>query len=157
MSRALPAAPAGALLVLGLLSAACRGTERDNAEPSASRGDSTVATADSAATCPPSAEFKGSVNDHGAAAAAGATLSLEAGDSYFAPTCETRVPVGVVTLVVKNTGQLLLNISFPDQGIDESIARGETIRVKVKVGAQPLHFNCKYHWTAGMVGALLPK
>jgi plastocyanin len=97
------------------------------------------------------------MSDHGTAVAGGGTLSVEAGDSYFAPTCAMGVPAGTVTLVVRNTGRLLHNVSVPEQGIDQDIAHGEVVTVNVKMDGPPLRFRCKYHWTAGMVGALLPK
>ncbi len=106
--------------------------------------------------CPAAAGFTGNVSDHGVATARGAALSIDAGDSFFAPTCETGVPAGTVTLTVQNKGQALHNISVPDQGIDQDITAGQTVTVQVKVGSAPLHFFCKYHRTSGMVGALLP-
>lgn len=108
--------------------------------------------------CPPSAGLKaGSVADHGVATASGRTLALEAGDSYFAPTCQTGVPTGEVQIQVKNTGRLLHNISFEGSAIDRDVAPGETVTVKVSMGKAPRQFSCKYHRGAGMVGALLPR
>lgn len=124
----------------GLVVAACGGTK---GKPSP--------------TCPSSAAFQGGVNDHGAVPATRASDSLSAGDAFFAPTCVTRVAAGTVTLVLSNRGQVLHNISFPDQGIDQDVAPGETVAVQVKMGKEPLRFNCKYHRLSGMVGALLPK
>jgi plastocyanin len=106
--------------------------------------------------CPPSAGFNpGSVADHGVASARGTTIVLEAGDSYFEPTCETGVPTGELELRVKNTGRLLHNISFEDAGIDQDVAPGETVTLKVTMAKAPRQFSCKYHRGAGMVGALL--
>jgi plastocyanin len=111
----------------------------------------------SARQCPPSAGFKpGSVADHGLARAGGSTIAIEAGDSYFEPTCETGLPTGAVELRVKNTGRLLHNISFENGGVDQDIAPGEAVMVKVTMGKEPLQFSCKYHRGGGMVGALLP-
>jgi plastocyanin len=107
--------------------------------------------------CPPAAGFKdGTVADHGVAPASGRTIALEAGDSYFQPTCATAVPTGEVELRVRNTGRLLHNISFEDSAIDHDVAPGETVRVKVTMGKEPRQFSCKYHRGAGMMGALLP-
>jgi plastocyanin len=107
--------------------------------------------------CPPSAAFKpGTVADHGVATAGGRTIVLEAGDSYFEPTCQTGVPTGEVELRVKNTGRLLHNISFEDEGVDQDVAPGEMVIIKVTMGMLPRQFSCKYHRGAGMVGALLP-
>lgn len=61
-----------------------------------------------------------------------------------------------MTLRVSNTGALKHNVTITDQGIDVDVARGETVNVDVQVGSAPLVFICKYHRTAGMVGAVLP-
>jgi hypothetical protein len=114
-------------------------------------------TQHSLSQCPPSAGFKaGSVADHGVARAGGSIITLEAGDSYFEPTCETGVPTGEVQLQIKNTGRLLHNISFEDPAIDQDMAPGETVTVKVRIAKEPRPFSCKYHRGAGMLGALLP-
>jgi len=116
---------------------------------------STVAPFDTS-KCPASSGLTGNVNDHGSALVRGTTLTLAASDSYFAPTCEVGLSPGALTLVVKNTGLLLHNVSVPDQGIDQDVAGGETVTVQLKIDPAPLHFFCKYHRTSGMVGALLP-
>lgn len=156
MSRAPRSGTVCALGMLALVAAGCRGAERRSSAPGDRRADSTVAAA-APARCPPDAGLDSSVSDHGAAAAVGGAISVEAGDSYFAPTCETEVSAGTATLVVRNTGQLLHNVSVPEQGIDQDVAHGEVATVKVRMGGAPLRFRCKYHWAAGMVGALLPK
>lgn len=109
-------------------------------------------------SCPTSAGLtKGSVADHGSKIAAGKVLSIEAGDSYFEPTCQTGVLRGSVTLRVKNNGRVLHNISVAEQGIDQDIAPGESARVKLEIGKGSLRFLCKYHSAAGMVGALVSR
>lgn len=154
-------------LLTGLLAAAvvalaaCGGGSGRDAGSSArlaSPAPTAVATATvpSGQTCVSSGGFAGNVSDHGTAAASGSTLDIDAGDFFFAPTCETGVPSGAVTLVVKNVGGALHNVSIPNTGIDEDVAAGETISVNVEVGAAPIQYFCKYHRTSGMVGALLP-
>jgi plastocyanin len=133
----------GALLALAILAVACGAGS--NASPQAS-----------AQSCAELAGQSGRVNDHGSAAAAGAALDIQADDFYFAPTCQTGVPDGNVTLVLRNAGGVLHNVSIPDQGIDEDVGAGETIRVTVKVGSAAVQYFCKYHRTSGMVGALIP-
>jgi plastocyanin len=105
-----------------------------------------------AAGFPDSAE----VTDEGTEPASGSEVSVEAGDSFFGPTCTGGVAGGTVTLTVQNTGHSLHNVTIADQGIDEDVAPGETITVQVTVGSLPVRFECKYHRTSGMVGALLP-
>lgn len=111
-----------------------------------------------AAPCQEAAGFPADVrvNEEGTEQVTGATVSLEAGDSFFGPTCASGVPAGTVTLTVENTGRQLHNVTVADQGIDQDVAAGETITVQVEVGAAPQQFVCKYHRTSGMVGALLP-
>lgn len=118
-------------------------------------GGSAASPQSSAQSCADVAGLSGSVNDRGSAAAAGATLDIQAGDFFFAPTCETAVPAGTVTLVVKNVGSALHNVSIPSLGIDQDVPAGETIRLNVDAGSAPIQYFCKYHRTSGMVGALL--
>jgi plastocyanin len=113
-------------------------------------------TAGGSGRCPAGSGLRGSVNDHGAAAVAGPQLQVLAGDSFFAPTCQTGVRPGTVTLVVRNTGRMLHNISVPAQKLDKDVAPGQTITVKIKVAGKALPYFCKYHRTAGMFGSLLP-
>ncbi len=146
-----------------LFAAACGG---DSSTPSASPTitASPVATSVTpgasptgaiAGSCPSTIPLKGNVNDHGSVVASGSELSIEAGDFFFAPTCATEVSAGSVTLVVRNTGQALHNVSIPEQGIDQDVEAGKTIEVVLNV-AEPLVFVCKYHRTSGMVGGLVP-
>jgi plastocyanin len=145
-------------LVLGavaIVGGACSGGGNDNPVSGGSTPPSSTST--SAITgCQGIPGLSGSVADHGRAKATGAQLSLEAGDSFFAPTCLDDVAEGTVSLVVRNTGSALHNVSIPDQGIDSDVPAGETITVSVKVDRDPVAFFCKYHRTSGMVGALLP-
>lgn len=146
---------AGGAAFVSLLAAACGGSGNDAAGGTASGRTPTAAVSASAAQCPPSAGLGDNVKDHGSARASGAAVSLEAGDSFFAPTCETGVPAGKVTITLRNTGSALHNFSVPDQGIDTDVAAGKTITVEVDASAPALTFFCKYHRTSGMVGALL--
>jgi plastocyanin len=107
--------------------------------------------------CPPNATFAGTVSDHGAAPVKGTQATVDAGDFFFSPTCQTGAPLlGTITLVVHNVGQALHNVSVPDQRIDSEVTPGQTITVTVKASATPVTFFCKYHRTSGMLGAILP-
>jgi plastocyanin len=149
--------PGGRLLavaaLLALAASACGGGggSGQSTPPVAS-----ATTAGGAGRCPAGSGLRGSVNDHGAAAAAGPQLTILAGDSFFTPTCQTGVRAGTVTLVVHNSGRILHNLSVPAQKLDKDVAPGQTITVKVELGGKALPYFCKYHRTAGMVGALLP-
>jgi len=108
------------------------------------------------AKCPVGVPFDGTVDDHGALTLTGPSGAVEAGDAFFAPTCLTGAPSGTLTLTVKNTGKLLHNVSVPAQSIDVDVAAGQTITVKITVGAEPISYFCKYHRTSGMLGAIVP-
>lgn len=121
-------------------------------------GAAQPAAAPAAQPCREAAGFPDNVEvtDEGTEPASGPEVSVEAGDSFFGPTCTSGVAAGTVTLTVQNTGQALHNVSIADQGIDEDVEPGETITVQVTVGSSPVLYECKYHRTSGMVGALLP-
>jgi plastocyanin len=140
-----------AVAVTALVGAAC-GVSGGSSAPSGAAAPG----ARSAGACPPSADLPTPANDHGAAASTGPKVSIEAGDFFFAPTCITGLSSGTVTLAVHNSGQALHNVTITSLGIDEDVAAGQTITVKVTVGGSPLPFVCKYHRSSGMVGALLP-
>ncbi len=108
-------------------------------------------------TCPDLAGLTGVVNDHGGEVVAGATFEVLAGDSFFGPTCALEVPSGQVEVTFTNVGQILHNVSIPDQGIDVDMAPGETVTISVSVEDQPVGYFCKYHRTTGMVGVLMPQ
>ena len=116
-----------------------------------------VATAATAAVggCAPAAGLTGEVSDHGTVAATGDALTIEAGDFFFAPTCLTGVHPGTVSVTVRNSGRILHNISVPAQSIDADVEPGQSVTVQVKVGSTTVPLLCKYHRTAGMVGALV--
>jgi plastocyanin len=145
--------------LLTLAAGACSGGGDGGGQSDAPAGTQPSATtaAGGSGSCPAGSGLSGNIADHGAAAATGSTLQIEAGDSFFAPTCETGVPTGTVTLVVRNTGKQLHNVSVPGQSIDTDVAPGQTITVKLKQGGKALPYFCKYHRTSGMWGSLLPQ
>jgi plastocyanin len=152
---------AGGIVTVVLVASACSGGGDSKATPSLEAVNTTVAstavTAQGAATsCPANSGLTGNVKDRGAAAATGSTLTIEAGDFFFTPTCETSVQSGAVTMVVKNTGQALHNVSIAAQNIDMDVAPGETITVQLKLDKDAVPYLCKYHRTSGMVGSLIP-
>jgi hypothetical protein len=95
-------------------------------------------------------------NLHGAAAASGSQISIEASDFFFSPTCVTGLHSGTITLRVHNMGVVLHNVSISALHIDQDMSPGQTITVVVKMGSTPLVFFCKYHRASGMLGALIP-
>jgi plastocyanin len=151
--------PGGRLLVLAALltlaASACGGSGGSGNGPSKAPAASAT-TAGGSERCPAGSGLRGSVNDHGAATASGPRLQVQAGDSFFAPTCQTGVRPGTVTLVVRNGGRMLHNLSIPRQRVDRDVLPGQTITVQVKVAGAAVPYFCKYHRAAGMVGSLLP-
>jgi len=138
--------------VIALGGVACGGSGSGGSAPS----DTRASGARSGGACPASAGLPTPAKDHGAAAATGSNVSIEAGDSFFAPTCVTGVSSGTVTLTVRNSGQALHNVTIDSLGIDKDVPASQTITVTVRMESSPLTFFCKYHRTSGMVGALLP-
>jgi len=107
-------------------------------------------------TCPASSGLPAGTNMHGAAAASGSQISIEASDFFFSPTCVTGLHSGTITLRVHNGGVVLHNVSIPQLHIDQDMSPGQTITVVVQMGNTPLVFFCKYHRGSGMLGALIP-
>jgi plastocyanin len=140
------------LAALALAGVACGGSGANAIAPGSAKPSSTG----TAATCPTSAPLPSPANDHGAAPATGATMSIQANDFFFAPTCVTGVPGGAISLTVHNASQTLHNVTFQSLGIDRDVPPGQTVTVTVEVATTSLPFFCKYHRTSGMVGALLP-
>lgn len=122
---------------------------------SAATGQTPATTAPSG-HCPATSGLPANVSDHGAVSASGSTVTIEANDFFFTPTCVTGVPGGTVTLTVHNVGQTLHNVSIPSLNIDIDVSPGQTITFQVRMGNAPLVFFCKYHKGVGMYGALLP-
>ena len=140
----------------GLVTAACGGGGGAAPVPPTLETRTVIASpAGATAKCPASAGLPNGAKDHGSVKAAGSSVSLEAEDSFFAPTCATQVPPGKLTVVTKNTGSALHNFSIPDQGIDVDVQAGKSITVDVDMSLPSLVFFCKYHRTSGMGGALL--
>lgn len=142
---------AGLVGGLGFLVAGCGGGSSSTAT-----GAPSATAAARSVSCSSLAGFTGPVSDHGSASVTSATLSVTADDFFFAPTCETGVRPGTVTLVIHNAGHTLHNVEIKEQNIDMDVGPGEAVTVQVRVGNKPLQYLCKYHRTSGMVGALLP-
>lgn len=106
--------------------------------------------------CPPIDGYDGPVADEGVGAATDSEVVIDAGDFFFSPTCVVNDVGDTITMTVSNSGGILHNVSVADQGIDIDIVAGETIEVEFELSDEPLVFICKYHRTAGMVGAVIP-
>lgn len=141
------------LVAAATLLAGCGSTPSSNGGAGPSAG-----SASPEARCASLGGIGGSLDDHGSAQAAGPSVRIDAGDSYFQPTCYLKVRQGEVTITVHNSGSALHNLTVAGQGSEDGqdIPHGQTISVSVKVGSSPVTFFCKYHRTSGMQGALVP-
>jgi plastocyanin len=107
------------------------------------------------ASCADSVSFPTPVDDRGTGAAVDGSITLAGGDFFFEPTCIVAEPGSQLTISVDNVGRILHNIAVEEQDIDEDVGAGETVTVTVSVpDSGTLHFICKYHTSAGMVGAV---
>jgi plastocyanin len=156
------------LLALGFTACAFNSSSDDPgvSEPPKSKATATTAAPSSTAQagaaapaggCAAAAGLSEGQADHGSAPASGTEVAVVGGDFFFQPTCSTGVAPGTVKVKVRNTGQLLHNISVTEQGLDRDIDKGQTIEVEIKVAVgTPVHYFCKYHKAAGMIGVLIP-
>lgn len=141
--------------VLGLLLPAC-GPDPNDAPGAVASSIEQAAAAASSGSCGPVQGYTAPINDKGVATAEGGAMTISANDFFFQPTCVRAGGVDTVTLKVTNTGSILHNVTIADQSIDVDVAPGASVEVHVKVAAAPVVYVCKFHRTAGMVGAVLP-
>jgi hypothetical protein len=146
------------VVLLGVASCGTASTTAGQASPALTQPVTTPTSTPGAAsgTCPASSGLPTGTNLHGAIAASGSQISIEASDFFFSPTCVTGLHKGAITLRVHNMGVVLHNVSIPALHIDQDMSPGQTIMVVVKMGSTPLVFFCKYHRASGMLGALIP-
>jgi plastocyanin len=148
------------VVLLGVAACGTVSTSAGQASPAPTQPATATAPTSTAGatsgTCPASSGLPADTNMHGAVAASGSQLSIEASDFFFSPTCVTGLHSGTITLTVHNGGVVLHNVSIPQLHIDQDMSPGQTITVVVKMGSTPLVFFCKYHRASGMLGALIP-
>jgi plastocyanin len=146
------------VVLLGVTACSTTSTTAGQASPAPTQPVSTPTSTSGAAsgTCPTSSGLPAGTNMHGAVAASGSQISIEASDFFFSPTCVTGLHSGTITLTVHNGGVVLHNVSIPQLHLDQDMSPGQTITVQVKMGSAPLVFFCKYHRGSGMLGALIP-
>lgn len=140
-----------ALCALSLIVVACSSRSPTSPVGGDSLPPSTPATTSS---CALQAGLSGTVDDRGSGSAQGGAVTLDAGDSFFAPTCVTGT--GEMRVTVKNSGAMLHSLSVASQQIDKDVAAGESIAVSVNFPASgALPFFCKYHVAQGMQGGFI--
>lgn len=145
------------LCLAAIVLAACGNPPPPDPGSNSGAGAGSVPSSSSSTSCAALGGISGPLDDRGTQPASGGSLALIAGDSYFSPTCITKVGAGTVTVKITNTGTALHNVTVASQGIDSDIPAGQSVSVKVAVtGSAPLTYVCKYHRASGMQGALVP-
>lgn len=144
-----------ALALLSLVGVAC-GPDPNDALGAVASSVAAGAAAASSGSCTPVQGYTAPINDKALAVANADTVTVNAADFSFQPTCIRPKAGSSVTLKVTNTGAILHNVTIADQNIDVDIPVGQTVSVVVTTGAAPVIYVCKFHRTAGMVGAVLP-
>ncbi len=142
-------------LVVGLIAAACTSggssTDTGGASSPADEGGGGGGTI----------ELGGEVaNDHGTKSVSGETsLEVELDSFYFSPTVIQGDASEKITLTLTNDSSTLHNFSVQafNETIDQDVKPGETKEVEVQFGNvldAIAVFECKYHASQGMRGAL---
>lgn len=106
--------------------------------------------------CEASTGIANPVTDKGGLVVGGGEISVDAGDSFFDPTCALEVGNGEATVTFVNSGAILHNVSVPALGIDENLPVGGTVTLTFSVLGEPVPYFCKFHRASGMVGVLTP-
>lgn len=85
-----------------------------------------------------------------------AKVSLQALDTYFQPSQLTGTFGQTMEVTIKNEGKLPHTFTIDELRVDQEVAPGKSITLKVSP-AEPGEFNfyCKYHVASGMRGSLL--
>ncbi len=143
-------------LVVGLITTACTsgGSGSDT-------GGGSSPAADGGGSGGGTIELGGQVaNDHGTEQVSGkASLEVELDDFYFSPTLIQGDASQKITLTLTNESSTLHNFSVQafNETIDQDVKPGETKEVQVQFGNvldAIAVFECKYHASQGMRGAL---
>lgn len=142
--------------LLAVLATAC-GPDPNDALGAVASSVAQAAASASSGNCTPVSGYTAPITDKGLVTADGPGMNVSAGDFFFQPTCIAAPDGGTFTLKVTNTGAILHNVTIADQNIDVDVAVGETVEIPISLtGPDPLVYVCKFHRTAGMVGAVLP-
>lgn len=138
------------VLVLG--AASCSSGGDASSEPTRA----SPAGADGTPDCGAEAGLRPPLEDRGFGEATAGSVTLDASEFAFTPTCVRVEGGGALDVTVTNGGAALHNLQIESLDIDEDIDPGASISVQVELpvtGALP--FICKYHTANGMQGAFL--
>ncbi|MEX0991629.1 MAG: cupredoxin domain-containing protein [Actinomycetota bacterium] len=147
------------VLIIGLIAAACTngGSGSDTGGSGSSPADDGGGGGGSGGTIDLGGQ---AANDHGTKSVSGATsLEVELDNFYFSPTTIQGDASQKVTLTLTNDSSTLHNFSVQafNETIDQDVKPGETKEVEVQFGNvldSIAVFECKYHASQGMRGAL---
>lgn len=138
-----------AIFALGaVMLAGCGGTGEQS-----STGEQTTAEP----STPAPVSLEGVVTDHGVRDMSGTKtvgLTVELGDSYFAPTYVKLDPGAEVTVHLVNDGQLEHTFTIDSLSVDQTLAPGEDADVSFTMpDNNAVRFYCRFHAASGMQGA----
>ena len=92
----------------------------------------------------------GGCGGSGGEKSSGANVALEADDYYFKPTNVTLTAGKQATIVVKNEGSTVHNLTVEGLGVSKDIQSGKSEKVPVTAAAGTHPFHCQYHPTQMM-------
>lgn len=81
-------------------------------------------------------------------------VEIELYDNYFEPTILKGKPGQMVELELKNEGKVAHTFTLTEQSVDKEIQPGDETETRVTFPQSgQLKFVCKFHQSAGMIGA----
>src|SRR5262245_61671266 len=92
----------------------------------------------------------------GVVRARSSTVSLDAYDDYFVPTCVVVPGNKPVTPVVTNRGQMPHPVTVRGTPVDTDVDAGQTAFVKIPATKVPLRIVCTFHVEQRMFAAVIP-
>lgn len=102
--------------------------------------------------------LQGPVNDHGTGATANGRIELEANDTYFSPTYIKAAPDEVVSVEIRNNGDLDHTFTIDAPAVDVVVGAGSSGVASFTFPASgAVAFACRFHRARGMQGAFYSK
>jgi plastocyanin len=107
----------------------------------------------------PPVELEGEVNDEGTKTAKRKKITIEVDDFTFGPTFIKAKAGKTVKVKLEVGGSAPHTFTTEDGSVDESLASGDELTVKVKIPAsgEPVPFFCSIHEQQGMKGSFFTK
>jgi hypothetical protein len=92
----------------------------------------------------------------GAAASVDGTVTVEADDHGFSPTCVLSPYDAPLTVVLTNRGHLPHTFSVDAVGVSKDVDAGQTVFLELPALRAPLRVVCRYHVEERMFAAVVP-